>query len=148
MDAVSQMNEMNMRTLADEHSFILVYPEGAPEDDSEGCLIWNSGPYGDTQDNKATADDLGISELVVSQTSYFYGSSGSRANNIRVAASRFHGLLIAPGETFSVANVLGDVSLDTGFSEALIIFGDRTIKGVGGGVCQVSTTLFRGQDSP
>ena len=38
---------------------------------------------------------------------------------------------------------LGDVSLDNGFAEALIIYGGRTIKGVGGGVCQVSTTLFR-----
>ena len=42
-----------------------------------------------------------------------------------------------------MAAVLGDVSLDTGYAEALIIYGDRTIKGVGGGVCQVSTTLFR-----
>ena len=42
-----------------------------------------------------------------------------------------------------MADALGDVSLDTGYAEALIIFGDRTIKGVGGGVCQVSTTLFR-----
>jgi vancomycin resistance protein YoaR len=42
-----------------------------------------------------------------------------------------------------MANILGDVSLDTGYAEALIIYGDRTIKGVGGGVCQVSTTLFR-----
>ena len=91
----------------------------------------------------STAEELGISELVIAQTSYFYGSSASRAQNIKVAASRFHGYLIAPGETFSMADVLGDVSLDTGFSEALIIFGDRTIKGVGGGVCQVSTTLFR-----
>ena len=38
---------------------------------------------------------------------------------------------------------LGDVSLENGFAEALIIYGGRTIKGVGGGVCQVSTTLFR-----
>jgi vancomycin resistance protein YoaR len=38
---------------------------------------------------------------------------------------------------------LGDVSLDNGYAEALIIFGNRTIQGVGGGVCQVSTTLFR-----
>jgi vancomycin resistance protein YoaR len=38
---------------------------------------------------------------------------------------------------------IGDISLDTGFAEALIIFNDRTVKGVGGGVCQVSTTLFR-----
>jgi vancomycin resistance protein YoaR len=93
--------------------------------------------------SEATADDLGISELVSNQTSYFYGSSNSRIQNIAVASSRFHGLLVPPGETFSMAEVLGDVSLDTGFAEALIIFGDRTIKGVGGGVCQVSTTLFR-----
>jgi len=50
---------------------------------------------------------------------------------------------VAPGETFSMGNVLGDVSLENGFAEALIIYGGRTIKGVGGGVCQVSTTLFR-----
>ncbi|MCB9135668.1 MAG: VanW family protein [Anaerolineales bacterium] len=91
----------------------------------------------------ATAADLHITELTSVQTSYFYGSSAERLQNITVAASRFHGLLVAPGETFSMASVLGDVSLDTGFAEAWIIFGDRTIKGVGGGVCQVSTTLFR-----
>jgi vancomycin resistance protein YoaR len=42
-----------------------------------------------------------------------------------------------------MSDLLGDVSLDSGYAEAWIIFGDRTIKGVGGGVCQVSTTLFR-----
>jgi vancomycin resistance protein YoaR len=42
-----------------------------------------------------------------------------------------------------MADALGDISLDNGYAEALIILGDRTIKGVGGGVCQVSTTLFR-----
>jgi vancomycin resistance protein YoaR len=42
-----------------------------------------------------------------------------------------------------MGEALGDVSLDNGFTEALIIYGGRTIKGVGGGVCQVSTTLFR-----
>lgn len=42
-----------------------------------------------------------------------------------------------------MGNELGDVSLENGFAEALIIYGGRTIKGVGGGVCQVSTTLFR-----
>ncbi len=91
----------------------------------------------------ASAADLGITELVSVQTSYFYGSSAERLQNITVASSRFHGVLVGPGETFSMASVIGDVSLDTGFAEAWIIFGDRTIKGVGGGVCQVSTTLFR-----
>jgi vancomycin resistance protein YoaR len=93
--------------------------------------------------SESTAEELGITELVSSQTTYFYGSSASRLQNITVASERFHGLLVPPGATFSMATVLGDVSLDTGFAEALIIFGDRTIKGVGGGVCQVSTTLFR-----
>ncbi|MGB9674299.1 MAG: VanW family protein [Anaerolineales bacterium] len=93
--------------------------------------------------NDATAEKLGIRELVSKYTSYFYGSSAARIQNIQTAAARFHGVLVAPGETFSMASVLGDVSLDNGYAEALIIYGDRTIKGVGGGVCQVSTTLFR-----
>jgi vancomycin resistance protein YoaR len=93
--------------------------------------------------DQANAKDLGITELVSSQTTYFYGSSAERIQNIKTAASRFHGVLVAPGETFSMAAVMGDVSLDNGYAEALIIYGDRTIKGVGGGVCQVSTTLFR-----
>ena len=90
-----------------------------------------------------TAEELGITELVSSETSYFYGSDSARINNIATAAAKFHGVFIAPGETFSMVEKLGDVSLDEGYSEAWIIYGDRTIKGVGGGVCQVSTTLFR-----
>ena len=93
--------------------------------------------------NDATAAELGITELVNDEISYFRGSDSSRIQNIKTASSRFHGVLVAPGETFSMASVLGDVSLDTGYAEAWIIYGDRTIKGVGGGVCQVSTTLFR-----
>ncbi len=90
-----------------------------------------------------TGEQLGITELVSAQTTYFYGSSADRIHNIRTAASQFHGLLVAPGETFSMASVLGDISLDNGYAEALIIVGDQTVQGVGGGVCQVSTTLFR-----
>ena len=93
--------------------------------------------------DNATAQELQITALVGEYTSYFYGSDEARIQNIVAAASRFHGVLVAPGEVFSMASVMGDVSLDTGFAEALIIYGDRTIKGVGGGVCQVSTTLFR-----
>jgi len=91
----------------------------------------------------ATAKSLGIKELVSEQTSYFYGSSAERIHNIETAASRFHGVLVPPGAVFSMADTMGDVSLDNGYAEALIIYGDRTIQGVGGGVCQVSTTLFR-----
>ncbi|MFN2113579.1 MAG: VanW family protein [Anaerolineales bacterium] len=93
--------------------------------------------------SQTTAEELGIKELLESQTTYFYGSDSARINNIATAAGKFHGIFVAPGETFSMADQLGDVSLDEGYAEAWIILGDRTIKGVGGGVCQVSTTLFR-----
>jgi vancomycin resistance protein YoaR len=93
--------------------------------------------------NDATADQLDIHELVWMETSYFYGSSPERIQNIKAAAARFHGLLVPPGANFSMAEALGDISLDNGYAEALIIFGDQTITGIGGGVCQVSTTLFR-----
>lgn len=91
----------------------------------------------------ATAQELDISEAVSVVSTYFYGSSAGRIQNIKTASSAFHGLLVPPGGTLSMADVLGDISLDNGYAEALIIYGDRTIKGVGGGVCQVSTTLFR-----
>jgi len=91
----------------------------------------------------ATAEGLGITELVAQGTTLFTGSSAVRVHNVGIAASRFHGIVIPPGEVFSFNEYLGDVSEQTGFEEGLIIFGGRTIKGVGGGVCQVSTTAFQ-----
>ena len=90
-----------------------------------------------------TAEQLGIRELVQQQVSYFYGSSAARIQNITAAASKFHGVLVPPGAVFSMADTIGDISLDNGFAEALIIYNGMTVTGVGGGVCQVSTTLFR-----
>jgi len=105
-------------------------------------LVVNAAPA--TYHDKLTARELGITELVGEGITYFKGSAASRVKNIATAAARFHGVIIAPGETFSFAKYLGDVSLDQGYTEALIIYAGRTIQGVGGGVCQVSTTAFRG----
>ncbi len=93
--------------------------------------------------SKATAADLGITERIVMATTFFYGSTAERRTNIQVAASRFHGLVIAPGEAFSFNKYLGDVSPETGYETGLVIYGNKTIRGVGGGVCQVSTTVFQ-----
>jgi vancomycin resistance protein YoaR len=93
--------------------------------------------------DQMTGAQLGITELIHEEVSYFSGSSAPRAQNIKTAGEKFLGLLVAPGEVFSMGNALGDISLNNGYTEALIIYGNQTIKGVGGGVCQVSTTLFR-----
>ncbi|HEY9121412.1 MAG TPA: VanW family protein [Brevefilum sp.] len=93
--------------------------------------------------DETPGEALGIIELVEERTTYFYGSDAARIQNIKTASAEFHGLLVAPGATFSMANALGNISLENGYAEALIIYGGQTIQGVGGGVCQVSTTLFR-----
>ena len=90
-----------------------------------------------------SAGELGITGLITQATTYFKGSSAARLKNVEVAASRFNGVVIPPGSVFSFADYLGDVSVESGFEEGLIIVGDKTIPGVGGGVCQVSTTVFQ-----
>lgn len=126
MDVEASIAAINGALQRGEHSVNLVVSEQQP-----------------AVTDQATGAELGIVQLVASQTTYFYGSSEARIQNIVTAAAEYNGLLVAPGETFSMGSVLGDVSLENGYAEALIIYGGRTIKGVGGGVCQVSTTLFR-----
>ncbi len=126
LDVESSLRDIDQKLMAGEHNV---------------TLALNSNPPAVTDD--MTGEQLGITELVSAQTSYFFGSNADRVHNIRTAAAQFHGLLVAPGETFSMGSALGDISLDNGYAEALIIVGDQTVQGVGGGVCQVSTTLFR-----
>ena len=126
LDIPASLEAINQGLVNGEHEIALVFQLEQPAVGSD-----------------ATAAELGITEEVSVVSSYFAGSSPARVQNIITASAPFHGLLIAPGETLSMAEVLGDISLDTGYAEALIIYGNRTIKGVGGGVCQVSTTLFR-----
>jgi vancomycin resistance protein YoaR len=89
------------------------------------------------------AQAMGFTHLVVEAPSYFKGSSEARIHNIRRAAMKFHGIVVPPGEVFSFNEYLGPVTADEGFEDSLIIAGDRTAVGIGGGVCQVSTTAFR-----
>lgn len=89
------------------------------------------------------ANDLGIRELLGKGSSYFYGSIASRVHNIVLASAKLNGILIKPGETFSFNNAVGDISGATGFQQAYVIQNGRTVLGDGGGVCQVSSTLFR-----
>lgn len=88
-------------------------------------------------------NNLGIKELIGRGTSTYFHSIPGRVHNVALAASRINGTLIKPGETFSFNSTLGDVSAFTGYQQAYIISEGKTILGDGGGVCQVSSTLFR-----
>ncbi|MSP14625.1 MAG: hypothetical protein EXR62_16920 [Chloroflexi bacterium] len=86
---------------------------------------------------------LGIKELIWEETSYFAGSAAGRAKNIQLAASKFNDVIIPPGGIFSFDDLVGEISEKTGYDQTFIIADNRTVRGAGGGVCQVSTTVFR-----
>lgn len=93
--------------------------------------------------NTVDAEALGIRELVAENTSYYVGSAAGRVTNVRIAASKFDGIVIPADSVFSFDEYLGDVSAEEGYQKTLIILDGATADGIGGGVCQVSTTLFR-----
>ncbi|HMQ31450.1 MAG TPA: VanW family protein [Chloroflexaceae bacterium] len=93
---------------------------------------------------EASLPGLGIAELVAEGKSSFGGSAAYRITNIIAGARRMDGVLIAPGEEFSFNRQLGEVDAANGFVEGYAIIGNRTQLEWGGGVCQVSTTVFRG----
>lgn len=93
----------------------------------------------------ATSDvnSLGIHTLLGKGTSTFKHSNATRNFNIEKGASIINRILVPPGATFSFVKNLGEVTLETGFKKAYIIRQGKTELDVGGGICQVSTTLFR-----
>jgi len=95
---------------------------------------------------KATPDNisqLGIKELLGTGHTNFAGSPYNRIQNIKKGAEILHGLLIAPGETFSLVNALGHIDGVNGWLPELVIKGDKTVPEYGGGLCQIGTTAFR-----
>jgi vancomycin resistance protein YoaR len=92
-----------------------------------------------------TADSLcekGIAELMASFSTSFDPANTNRSQNIKLAASQLHGRLLAPGEILSVNAVIGDTTPDKGYLEAPVIIGGELRPGFGGGLCQISSTLY------
>ena len=88
-------------------------------------------------------ESYGIRELVASGTTWFKGSSAPRIHNIERTTSQLDNVMVPPGAEFSFNDTVGAITAANGYADSAIIWGDRTAVGVGGGVCQVSTTLFR-----
>ncbi|MEX2033469.1 MAG: VanW family protein [Candidatus Colwellbacteria bacterium] len=88
-------------------------------------------------------NNLGIKTLISKGESNFVGSSPARTNNIRIGASKYNGFIVPPGQEFSFNKVLGEVDETGGYQAELVIKSGLLIPEYGGGLCQVSTTLFR-----
>lgn len=85
----------------------------------------------------------GISEIIGRATTPFTGSPSNRISNIKNGVRFLTGLVVKPGEEFSTLAALGTIDNTTGYLPELVIKGDQTVPEFGGGLCQVSTTLFR-----
>lgn len=88
-------------------------------------------------------ENLGISTLLGRGESNFSGSSKNRIHNLTLGASRLNGLLIKAGEEFSFGQKIGSIDGPSGYLPELVIKNKQTVPEYGGGMCQVSTTLFR-----
>ncbi len=88
-------------------------------------------------------DNMGIRELIASGTTDFRSSPANRIHNINIGMTAINGTLIKPGEEFSTLGKLGKIDASTGYLPELVIRNNQTLPDYGGGLCQVSTTLFR-----
>ncbi|UQN06710.1 VanW family protein [Deinococcus sp. QL22] len=91
----------------------------------------------------AELPDAAKLQLITTGRSTYYNSSAARRTNVANAAAKINGTVVPAGEDFSFLNSLGSITSNNGFVGGLIISGGRTVDGLGGGVCQVSTTAFR-----
>jgi len=88
-------------------------------------------------------NDLGVSEVLGVGVSSYSGSSANRLANIRNASKKLNGLLIKPGDTFSTIAGTQPLTFAGGYVQEMVIVGDEIKPEIGGGLCQIATTLFR-----
>lgn len=95
------------------------------------------------QITETAVSSLGINELVGTATTSFTGSPANRVHNITIGANGINGVLLKPGEEFSTLAHFGTIDASGGYLEELVIKESRTVPEFGGGLCQVSSTIFR-----
>jgi vancomycin resistance protein YoaR len=103
-----------------------------------------SVPVGEWPADRTTADleGYGVQQAMASFYTDVAGGNPDRANNIKLGSASINGTLMAPGEIFSFSDTVGRITREKGYRDAPIIVGDELVPGLGGGLCQVSTTLY------
>lgn len=129
-DALYVVLNERMRDVAEGHALATT---------TVALVVREQQPTVRTQDTNG----IGIKDLLGVGVSKFEHSSPDRIKNIRNASSKLDGLLIAPGEEFSLVAALRPITLDNGYVPEYVIKGDKIEKDVGGGLCQIGSTAFR-----
>jgi len=140
---ITREKHQNGRTLNIDESVVQLHEglENYSQDQSNTIALAYESVTPDVTAESASA--LGITTFLGEGRSDFSGSTKKRIHNIRTAASRFDGVVLAPEEELSFVELLGEVDGEHGFEKELVIKDKETKPEYGGGICQVSTTLFR-----
>lgn len=98
-----------------------------------------------TENPNIPMEELKKVNFKISTYSTSYGSGGGRGRNVELAAKQLDNMILMPGQEFSYEKTLGDITIENGYSYAPVIVNGELKDGVGGGVCQVSSTLYNTQ---
>jgi vancomycin resistance protein YoaR len=93
--------------------------------------------------SKESLEHIGITQFLAKGESNFSGSPKNRISNIKVGAAKFNNVFIEKDAEFSFVKTLGAVDETTGYKPELVIKKNKTVAEFGGGLCQISTTMFR-----
>lgn len=92
---------------------------------------------------KIVAEDLaGINTVLGTYETYFNAGDQSRTHNIQIATDKINNVILKPNEVFSFNNVVGERTAEAGYDDAPVFMDGKLVPGIGGGICQVSSTLF------
>ena len=110
------------------------------QEDKEEYII----PLNITPPSK-TVNDLGedaFPDVLGTYTTLYDASNENRDNNVNLASKKINGTIIYPGETFSYNQIVGKRTIEAGYKEAGAYAGGKVVQEIGGGICQVSSTLY------
>ena len=91
---------------------------------------------------KADLEPLLFRDVLGSTTTYYNGGQAGRTTNVRLACNSIDGTILNPGEEFSYNDIVGERTASRGFRSAIIFSNGSEVDGLGGGVCQVSSTVY------
>ncbi len=83
-----------------------------------------------------------LTHLITKFTTNVADSTGGRKHNVKLALSKFDGMTVNPGEKVSFNEIVGEQTIENGYQTATIIYNGEFTDGIGGGVCQASTTIY------
>lgn len=92
-----------------------------------------------------TTNDIGMEafpDLLGTYTTSYVTTNTDRTTNLILASNKINGVVIMPGETFSYNKIVGKRTIDAGYKEAAIYSDGQVTSGLGGGICQISSTLY------